>query len=126
MLPFFVEKIIDEIAPGNHWNDVLFLIARRLIEAEPRLGVRTQHLEAKKRFVGNPSGGREILGPFVHEELTPTEFMKRLELIVRTFHFMGLEALVAENPNTSASFIRQFVAHHGGKMDPDTRHFQLL
>jgi hypothetical protein len=126
MLPLVLEKIIDEIAPGNRWNDALFLMSRRLIEADPRMADCREQLKKKMPLVSNPSGGREILRPFVREEISPADFMNRLKLIADTHVFMGLDSLVSENPHTTRSYIRQVVAQLGGKLDPDTRLFQLL
>lgn len=54
MAPVFVEKMIEEILPGGAWNGVLFLMARRLIEASPELGYLIPSLDAKRALVGNP------------------------------------------------------------------------
>ena len=51
MAPIFVEKFIDDIRPGNEWNDVLYLAARRLIELTPELRYLMPSLEDKKAHV---------------------------------------------------------------------------
>lgn len=55
MAPIFVEKFLDEIATGNEWNDLLFLVARRIIEAGPELGHLSTELAAKRRLVDQPN-----------------------------------------------------------------------
>jgi hypothetical protein len=64
LTPIFIEKAIEEISPGNKWNDMLWLMARRLIEAGnwPHLAPL---LEDKRHLVPNPEGGRKVMEPFV-------------------------------------------------------------
>lgn len=54
MAPVFVEKMIDDIAAGNEWSDLLFLMARRLIEVAPELGHLSTELAKKRRLVAQP------------------------------------------------------------------------
>jgi len=54
MAPIFVEKIIDDIQPGNPWNDVLYLMASKLMEIAPPLRNGLEELEAKRQFVNRP------------------------------------------------------------------------
>ena len=126
MLSLFLEKVVGEIAPGNTWNDVLCLIARRLIEADPDMGFYLEALEAKKPLVPNSIGGREILESFVRVELSPDEFMQKIELIADTHTLMGLAALVADNPQTTRVFVLHILKEHSKIMDPNTRLFMLL
>jgi hypothetical protein len=66
MTGIVIEKIINEIAPGNSWNDVLFLMGRKMIEVSPGLiGVWETELQAKRHLVQHPDGGREVMAPFV-------------------------------------------------------------
>lgn len=126
MLPFFVEKLVAEIAPGNRWNDVLCLMARRLMQADPMMAIYRDELDRKRPLVPNPAGGRELLAPFVREELGAAEFAEKVRLVGRTHTFLGLDALVADNPTRARDCVRRTVAHHGGRMDPDSRLFQML
>lgn len=50
MAPIFLEQFIEEIGPGNPWNDVLFLMATKLMEASPELRYLSSNLEAKRSF----------------------------------------------------------------------------
>ena len=54
MAPIFVEKFIDEIAEDNPWNDVLFLMAKRLMEVSADLRHMSDLLQAKKVCVNHP------------------------------------------------------------------------
>jgi hypothetical protein len=70
--PLFVEKVIAEIRPGNEWNDLLFLLGRRLIRAG-RWHYLSPSLEEKRCHVQNPEGGREILASLIATpETSPT------------------------------------------------------
>src|ERR1035437_170198 len=52
-LSFFLEKVIDEISPGNSWNDMLFLIARWVMEADPSMRYYADLLSEKRPLVRN-------------------------------------------------------------------------
>jgi tetratricopeptide (TPR) repeat protein len=107
---FFTEKVIEEIRPGNEWNDVLFLMARELIGAAPDLvGHLKPALLSKQHLVRHPKGGKELLKPFVIMELSPDEFLEKVRLVSGTVNFMGLDELVRTNPNNTRSFIVQFL-----------------
>lgn len=68
MTPIFFEKLIREIVPGNKWNDVLFLTARKMLEAypDPVILIYSHSLEEKHSLVKHPDGGKEIMAPFVN------------------------------------------------------------
>jgi hypothetical protein len=62
--PIFISKVIEEIAPDNKWNDVLWLFAQRVIVA----GGWPHYLpllEEKRHLVRNPEAGRKVMEPFV-------------------------------------------------------------
>jgi len=54
MAPVFVEKLIDDIRPGNPWNDVLYLMASTLMEVAPPLREGLEALETKRQLVKRP------------------------------------------------------------------------
>jgi len=54
MAPIFVEKLIDDIQPGNPWNDVLYLMASKLMEIAPPMRDGLEDLKAKRQFVNRP------------------------------------------------------------------------
>ncbi len=63
----FIEKVIGEISPGNEMNDLLYLMARKTIEAAPHIvGILGSVLQAKEPLVQNPRAGREIIGRYVN------------------------------------------------------------
>jgi hypothetical protein len=70
--PLFISKVIAEISPENKWNDVLWLIARRLIAAGDWPHYQPL-LEEKRTLVANPEGGRKVMEPFVVVSKTPVD-----------------------------------------------------
>jgi hypothetical protein len=64
MTPIFIEKAIEEIQPGNKWNDVLWLMSQRLIKAGnwPHY---LPELEEKRHLVTNPDGGKKVMESFM-------------------------------------------------------------
>jgi hypothetical protein len=61
MAPIFVEKFINDIAPGNPWNDVLYLMARKLMEVSADVRYLSTELEAKRPLAGRPDADLEDL-----------------------------------------------------------------
>lgn len=127
MTELFTEKVIEEIAPRNTRNDGLFLIARKLIEANPdRIGHLQSALQKKRKLVKNPDGGKEVMKPFVNVELSPDDFLKKLKLILSTHTFLGLDDLIQSNPHNTWHFINQWIETKSGAIDTNTRFFQLV
>jgi hypothetical protein len=93
MPALFVEKAIEEIAPGNSMNDVLFLTARKLIGASPDLRHWLPELERKRVHVSNPEGGSELVGLIVDSGIRLPEQLVRL---VRT----DISGMDLEDPST--------------------------
>ena len=107
MPPLFVEKAIGEIGPGNRMNDLLFLIARRLIEASPDLGGFLGELEAKRGDVPNPDAGGEIIGVTAPTDMRVPEQILRL---VRT----EIEGIDLEDPSTIETMFADIVVFGPG------------
>lgn len=124
---FFTEKVIEEIRPGNRWNDVLFLMARELIGVAPHVvGHFKSALLSKRHLVSHPEGGKELLEPLEILELSPGEFMEKIGIVSGTVNFKGLDELVRKNPNNTRSFIRQALDQSINLVKERPRTLQLL
>jgi hypothetical protein len=54
MAPVFLEHFITEIRPGNQWNDVIYCVVAKLIEANRELGYLRPSLDEKRDLVARP------------------------------------------------------------------------
>lgn len=103
--PLFTEKAIGEIAPGNKWNDMLWLMAQRLIDAGDVSYLRTS-LEVKRHLVPNPDLGRKAMEPFVVTTNTslPDEVLKLPVSLLRLLH----SDITGIDPQNDATIDRVF------------------
>ena len=69
MAPLFVERYIDDIGPGNAWNDVLYHAVERLTALNPELAYLRPGLDAKQPFVARPNAPfRELVTIEQHDD----------------------------------------------------------
>lgn len=69
MAPLFVERYIDDIGPGNAWNDVLYHAVERLTALNAELAYLRPGLDAKQPFVARPNAPfRELVTIEQHDD----------------------------------------------------------